>query len=316
MANLYIYRLKQILSIKSTIVLFSGTFLNILLFYICYSIKCREFKDYKRVIYLFVLTDLLYNAIQFINKNVAEHKNGYYIFISHGLITNFGQEIVLVSVIAETRIFLYLVITKRIRLTKFKFILLILFNIAWNLTDIIWLYSATFNGLNEACSLVESFMPIEFALGTDNATLPFFPIKETEVINILVLCHILLTCITVFLGITIILMKIQRKFKETSNFISKNTKKLQKQLTVTMCIHFMMPILLFAIPTTFILGCITFGVDPDKNAYGHIIFMFIIWPIVLNPLCTIILIGPCCKMFCSIFRLNCFRKIMSREMSN
>uniref|UniRef100_A0AC35U7D5 G_PROTEIN_RECEP_F1_2 domain-containing protein n=1 Tax=Rhabditophanes sp. KR3021 TaxID=114890 RepID=A0AC35U7D5_9BILA len=89
----------------------------------------------------------------------------------------------------------------------------------------------------------------EFFIGTEGeplqSTLVFNP---TSIISYIGLTHICMSCVIVFVGLSITFIKIQAALIENKQIMTKSTRQLQKQVTLVMSIHVITSLILFGIP--------------------------------------------------------------------
>uniref|UniRef100_A0AC35U8E6 G_PROTEIN_RECEP_F1_2 domain-containing protein n=1 Tax=Rhabditophanes sp. KR3021 TaxID=114890 RepID=A0AC35U8E6_9BILA len=324
----YIYYLKLLLSINDKIVFVIGFSVSILLMYICQTIKMEEFKKYKKIIFLFAVTDIFYNTAQVLNQHAYEQANRYAFFIIHGPALYFNKNIMLISVLSEIEFamvelannlvaffYRYLLIVNHC-LTTYQFLFLILLNILWNSILCIFMFTEAKRISNAEIVTNKQLLLPEFFIGTNQESLNYFVlINPNSIFSYLGLLVLGCTTTIIFIGISITFVKIQKKLKENMNMTSEKTKKLQNQLTLVMVVHVITPLLLMGLPVTFILASLALNIDTNSYGYGHILFMIMVWPNVVNPLCSIFLIGPCYKKFCLIFHIRSSKQTPTTKLT-
>uniref|UniRef100_A0AC35TXI2 G_PROTEIN_RECEP_F1_2 domain-containing protein n=1 Tax=Rhabditophanes sp. KR3021 TaxID=114890 RepID=A0AC35TXI2_9BILA len=292
--------------------------MSILLIYICYSIKSPEFAAYKRVIYLFVITDVVYNAIQITNQHAYEQANSNIFVIVHGPSLYFHQDVALFFVLTEIHVcmigmannlvvfvFRYFLIVRCYCLTRFQFAILIIVNILWHNGSLYWAIMECKKTQNATIAAIGESLSPRFFIGTNGESLQSFLLfNPSSTLSYFVFGHICISCIIVFIGLSITYVKIQATLKENKDVMTKSTRLLQRQLTLVMVIHVITPLILFGIPLGIITYGMIFNINANANGYGHMLFMVMVWPIVVNPICSILLIGPCFEKFCQIFHIR------------
>uniref|UniRef100_A0AC35UEZ9 Serpentine Receptor, class T n=1 Tax=Rhabditophanes sp. KR3021 TaxID=114890 RepID=A0AC35UEZ9_9BILA len=284
----------------------------------CSGLSTLEFTAYKRVIYLFVASDIIYNAIQITNQHAYEQTNSYVFFIVHGPSLYMNETMRSLLVISEIQaymvgmsnnlvafVFRYCLIVRSYCLTKLQFIVLIIVNIIWNHGFYFLAFIESQKPTNTQIEASKKALSPEFFIGTEGeplqSTLVFNP---TSVISYIGLTHICMSCVIVFVGLSITFIKIQAALIENKQIMTKSTRQLQKQVTLVMSIHVITSLILFGIPMSITVFNIILNVNTNDRGYGHIFMIIMVWPIVVNPICSIILIGPCFKKFCSILHIH------------
>uniref|UniRef100_A0AC35UAQ9 G_PROTEIN_RECEP_F1_2 domain-containing protein n=1 Tax=Rhabditophanes sp. KR3021 TaxID=114890 RepID=A0AC35UAQ9_9BILA len=315
-SNTFVYKMKQLTFVNDIFLFVTGLILNILLIYICIKIKAPEFSYYKRIIYLSAVFDIILAVMLAIGMNVGEPGKQHVVIWPHGPIARFIPEpYTLMLSLSEICIFMceygnnliififrYFIIVK---LSRFEFFLLILANVGWNLIGMSLWYIDMRRTTPQEMEEVKNEMLPELFLDTDTNELPCFMLNPFRITGCLALLYMSLTTAGVFFGIISAYLAIQRKLKASINSMSDKSKELQTQLNVTMIIHALSPMFFSFLPITFLIYSVI--VEINLNGYSHIFFMLLVWSLFVNPITTIIFIGPCFKTFCIIFHIPFFK---------
>uniref|UniRef100_A0AC35THU3 G protein-coupled receptor n=1 Tax=Rhabditophanes sp. KR3021 TaxID=114890 RepID=A0AC35THU3_9BILA len=270
------------------------------------------------MIYLSAVFDIILAVMLAIDMNIGEPGKKHFIIWPHGhAVRFFPKPYTLILSLSEVYIFMceygnnliifvfrYFIIVKDKTLSRFEFSLLILANVGWNLLGMsLWYIDMRRTTAQEMLEVKKAMLP-ELFIDTDGNELPCFMLNPFRITGCLALIYMSLTTAGVFVGITLAYFAIQRKLKASINFMSNKSKELQMQLNVAMIIHALSPIFLSFLPITFLIYSVI--VEINLNGLSHIFFMLLVWSLFVNPITTIIFIGPCFKTFCLIFHIPLF----------
>uniref|UniRef100_A0AC35U0T2 7TM_GPCR_Srx domain-containing protein n=1 Tax=Rhabditophanes sp. KR3021 TaxID=114890 RepID=A0AC35U0T2_9BILA len=159
-------------------------------------------------------------------------------------------------------------------LTKMQFAILIIINILWNNGFYFLTYIESNKPPNELIEASKHSLSPQFFIGIHGEPLQSILVfNPTSIISYFAIIHICLSGIIVFIGLSMLFIKIRTTLNESNHLMSKSTKQLQKQLTLVMVIHVITPLLLFGIPLTITACNIILNVNTNGHGYGHIMFI-------------------------------------------
>uniref|UniRef100_A0AC35TGT9 G_PROTEIN_RECEP_F1_2 domain-containing protein n=1 Tax=Rhabditophanes sp. KR3021 TaxID=114890 RepID=A0AC35TGT9_9BILA len=260
-SNTDIYKIRTFIDISLDITFFIGLILNLLLFFLCFRIKQKEFVPYKTIIYLAVITDLifLFSTLISINLDISDE-------MGHILSIN-----------------------KRLCLLKFGYLILI--NIIWHgLNTIIWSYGTTSKD-SENNKLIEEKLSIEYFYRTDGYLIKYYPLRVFNPFGMVALIHVIITTSIIMIGETWMFLQIWKQLKINLNIMSTKTKQIQGQLNLLMIFNATTAICSSVFPCSFIVMCAVFNVN--LYGQGNYCYILFVWVTLLNPLASIIFIKPC-----------------------
>uniref|UniRef100_A0AC35U8X7 G_PROTEIN_RECEP_F1_2 domain-containing protein n=1 Tax=Rhabditophanes sp. KR3021 TaxID=114890 RepID=A0AC35U8X7_9BILA len=309
--------LNKIAFVNSILIFLIGGTLNIILLYICYKIKNNEFKACRKMITLFTFTDLMYIITQSFTIHVGGAGNKTGILCSIGLINNFGEQIAIFGILAGVFFYLctitnnfvisayrYLIIVRGVKFTNFKFFILMSTNFIWNfLVVLIWYIDIKLTDKNEF-EKTKNGIPYEYFIGLNNSTVPCIFFNPFKLRGIVIFVQTNLTFVLIVFGSSELIYLIHNKLKNNTSVSSPKTKKLQSQLTLIMLIELVNPLVLTIIPVLPISYSVIMGYD--LHGFMHIMLILMAWSVIINPIATILCIGPILKYLTSFFHKKKF----------